>query len=105
MGFTVHTLWDVYGSRREQTLGDDEWIKESAKRGWVCLTRDELRTHRQTILDVRARIFRVGRGARTAEEQIEWIRRNANRIVLASRREGPFVYVIREKRIERVVPS
>lgn len=103
MGFRVHTLWDVYGPQREQALGDDEWISDSATNGWICLTRDELRIHRETILRSGARIFRLGRGARTAADQIAWIRTNLGRIERAARRPGPYVYVIRERAIERVL--
>ena len=104
MGFEVHTLWEVYGAVREQSLGDEEWIRDAAERGWICITRDELRIHRRALLDTGARIFRIGRGARTATEQIAWIQRNLHRIILASRRPGPYVYVIREATIERILP-
>lgn len=105
MGFTVHTLWEVYGPQREQDLGDGEWISDSADNGWVCLTRDELRIHRETILRSGARIFRLGRAARTATDQIAWIRTNLSRIERAARGPRPYVYVIRERTIERVLPG
>lgn len=100
----IHTLWDVYGPDREQSLGDEEWIAVAARSGWVCITRDELRLHRETIRRSGARIFRIGRGARTAAQQIEWIRRNVHRIVRASKRPGPYIYVIRENSVDKVFP-
>ena len=55
----------------------------------------------QAIRASAARVFRVGRGARNAELQIAWIATNVHRIVLRSRRSGPYVDVIRERSVER----
>lgn len=94
-------------SRTEQTLDDDVWIVEQSEAGRVLLTRDHLRLgrHREAIPTSAARIFRIGDGARTAELQITWIRTNAHRIVRRSRRDGPFIDVVREKTVERDWPK
>jgi hypothetical protein len=106
MGFVVHTLFDVYGKDAEQGTKDPEWIKDCGTRGWVALCRDKLRHpgERTTIERYGTRVFSIGRSARNADRQIDYLRANINRIVKQARKPGPYIYRVDRDRIERLWP-
>lgn len=106
-GYTARTVWDVYGIEREQTLDDEVWIRDSAVSGWVCLTWDYLRSPRRlrpAIAESRAKVFRIGREANNAATQVAWLQTNIHRIIQRSRRDGGWIWVVRERRIEPYWP-
>lgn len=106
MGFVVHPLYVVYGPEAEQSKEDPDWIPDAAKRGWVILCRDKLRHEgeRPAIEKSKARVFRVGRSARNADEQIVYIKNNIQTIVRRAQHPGPYIYRIDRKGLEKVYP-
>lgn len=105
-GHEVKTLFEVYGREAEQGTQDPEWIKDCVANGWVALTRDKLRHpgERELIVAHGAKVFRVAKKARTGPDQIRFVLSNLNRIVQRSRKPGPFIYRIDEKRVTRIWP-
>lgn len=104
LGFTIHTLWDIYGEHQDEDIDDDVWITDSARNGWVALTWDMLkkpRRHRQTIADTGARVFRFERNLDTAQAQIDAFTVNQYRFIQRAQRPGPYIDVIRSKTIDR----
>jgi hypothetical protein len=99
-GYVVRTLWEVYGEVVEQTLDDDVWIRDCGRNGWIALTRDYLRLHREAIAKARTRVFRIGRAAGNADLQIAWLKTNRHRIEQQSRKPGPYIRVIRETTVD-----
>lgn len=102
LGYTTHTLADVYGPQRAERVKDPRWIRRSANEGWVGVTRDDLRPWRGVIVEARARIFRIGRAAKNTDLQAKWIMNNINRIVQRARKPGPWMYVVRENTLESI---
>lgn len=102
LGYTTYTLADVYGSQGAERVKDPRWIRRSANEGWIGVTRDDLRPWRGVIVEARARIFRIGRAAKNTDLQTRWIMININRMVQRARKQGPWMYVVREKTLESV---
>lgn len=107
MGLVVHTMYEVYGAAIEQSKEDPDWISDASTRGWVILSRDKLRRkgERPAIVASRARVFRVARAAKNANEQVRYIRNNIAVILRRSKQEGPFIYRIDENDVEKVFPK
>lgn len=105
LGYTVHAMFEVY-PETEESEKDPDWIREQSELGRVLLCRDYLRHpgEREAVEEHRARMFRVGRSAKNAEGQIRYIQNNINRIEQRSRKPGPYIYRVDEKRIEKVFP-
>jgi len=93
-GFTVHTLASVYGEQRAQAVSDEEWIKRSAVRGWVVLTKDDrIRRRPAELRAVRAhavRMFCLTNANLQGPEQLDRLLANINRIVQRSQHQGPW---------------
>lgn len=106
LGFVVHPLFEVYGGEAEQTTKDPDWIADSAREGWACLCRDKLRhaRERETVTIHSARIFRVAKSARTAEEQTALIRKHIVKIERLARKPGPYIYRIEWSDVVKVYP-
>ena len=102
-------MWSVYGPSAEQRVDDETWIRESAAKGSVLLTRDAriryVRSEREAIERAQAKVFRVARGALTAEQQVSWIKNNLNRILHRARKPGPYVYVVHERDVIKQWPE
>ena len=83
LGFTVHTMAEVYPRGEDERVIDARWIADADRAGWVALTKDE-------------------RIVRNAED--DYLETNINRIVRRSRRSGPFVDVVYRDGVERRWP-
>jgi PIN like domain len=105
-GYSVVTLFEVYGEEAEQGTKDPEWIKDCAANGWIALCRDRLRHkgERPLIEKHGTKVFRVAAKARTGPEQIQFVINNIHRIMQRARWPGPFIDRVEEHRVERVWP-
>ncbi len=109
MGYTVHTLAEVYGERRAQELEDEEWIEHAGRENWVVLTKDDRIRYRHAERDAFVaaglRVFCLTTGKLRAEQQTARFVNNINRIVRQARNPGPYIYAVYEKRVERIWPE
>jgi hypothetical protein len=106
-GLAVVTIFDHYGVEASQTVADDEWLPEAARRGWPVLCCDSKHRKRRrpaeraALLDSRVQEF-VLNGNVPAAENVTRVMRNLAAIVTACRSPGPFVYRVHPARIERL---
>lgn len=70
-GYTVHTMWSVYGPDAEQRISDVQWLTEGA---------------------AGARIFLLTNPQLVGAEQNTIFLDNIHRIIKLSRKPGPYVY-------------
>ena len=108
LGFVVHTLADVYGERRAQTIADREWIERAGQENWVVLTKDDRiryrRVERDAFVAANLRVFCLTTAKLRGEDQTARFVNNINRILQRSRKSGPYIYGVYEKRLGRIWP-
>lgn len=108
LGFVVHTLADVYGERRAQEIADREWIERAGQENWVVLTKDDRiryrRVERDAFVAANLRVFCLTTAKLRGEDQTARFVNNINRILQRSRKSGPYIYGVYEKRLGRIWP-
>lgn len=72
LGYTIHTPWELYGSRYEaQGAPDEDWLGRVSQRGWAVLNRDAKIYERPSELEAyrraRVQVFLLPGEARAAE--------------------------------------
>jgi hypothetical protein len=105
VGFTVHTMADVYGEALGQKLGDVEWIPDVTEQGLVILSKDSALRHGdelEAIIESTARVFLAPDAQSTAAAQIERFTTNRFRIAMRARKPGPLVCIVRPSNLETV---
>ncbi len=106
-GLSVVTIFEHYGVEESQSVADDEWLPETARRGWPVLCCDSKHRKRRrpaeraALLDSGVREF-VLNGNVPATENVARVLQNLNAIVTACALPGPFVYRVHPARIERL---
>jgi hypothetical protein len=99
LGYTVFTIWDVFPQELDdRSVSDPQWLWHSARRGWVCLTFDELRkppSVPRELVASGARVFRYENALGTAPLQIAAFEANQHRIRRWATKAGPYRRVIR----------
>lgn len=73
-GWIVHRISSLYPNDA-QDVPDEEWISQSAKRGWAMLTKDQHIRYRATELGSLAggQIFCLASGNLKVAESAEWL--------------------------------
>lgn len=101
------TIFEHYGVEESQSVADDEWLPETARRGWPVLCCDSKHRKRRrpaeraALIDSGVREF-VLNGNVAATENVARVLQNLTAIVTACARPGPFVYRVHPARIERL---
>ena len=107
-GFTVHTLHSMYGDGAEERVEDVTWISDAAALGHVLLTKDRrilrVPAERQAVRASKARVFCLFSQKLSGQAQIDCFLKNQYRIVQRSRKEGPYVQIVRADEVEKVWP-
>lgn len=108
LGLVVYTLADVYGERRAQEIADREWIERAGQENWVVLTKDDRiryrRVERDAFVAANLRVFCLTTARLRGEDQTARFVNNINRILQRSRKSGPYIYGVYEKRLGRIWP-
>lgn len=108
-GLIVHTLTEIYGEQRAQTIEDLEWISLAAERDLVVFCKDDhIRrrpAERQSLLDGNVRVFCLTNARLTFAEQASYFVSNRFRIFQACRKPGPYVYGVYRDHITRLWPK
>lgn len=107
-GYTVHTMWSVYGPDAEERVSDVQWVTEGAERGWVLLSKDAKMRHRSVELAAieatGARVFYLTNQQLLGAKQNMIFLHNIHRIIRLSRKPGPYVYGVYRDRVVRLWP-
>jgi hypothetical protein len=103
------TLAERYGVPADQDITDERWLRDSGERGEVVFMKDaRVRfnpAEKAAIVEFRVRGFCLARRDLPAAEMAARFLRSMPRIALACEDDGPFVYAVHEKRIERLALS
>ena len=109
LGCIVHTLADVYGEKRSQSVEDHEWLQRAGRNDWIVLTKDDRiryrHVEREAFMSANLRVFCLTTAKLNAEQQTARFVDNINRIVQRARKSGPYIYGVYEGRLERIWPS
>lgn len=107
-GLRVVTIFEHYGIEASQTVQDDDWLSEAARRGWPVLCCDSKHRKRRrpaeraALLDGGVREF-VLNGNVQAAVNVSRVLHNLAAIVAVCGSPGPFVYRVHPTRIERLI--
>ena len=108
LGLTVQTEVSVFGHVPEG-IADAVWLDRAAREGWIVFTKDARIRYRVAEISVLAeggvKAFVLSGGNLSGPEQARRFVWNINRIRRACRREGPFVFAVRARGIERLWPE
>jgi PIN like domain len=106
LGYKVVAMFQEYPDT-EESERDPDWIREQTRKGRVLVCRDKMRhtDEKETVKRESARMFRVASSAKNAEEETRYLGININRIEQRSRKPGPYIYRVEEKRIVKVFPK
>ncbi len=108
LGFTVHTMADVYPRGEDERVIDARWIADAGRAGWVALTKDKriVRNPDEQDALVRShlRVFAIANQHLTGLQMGAYLETNVNRIVRRARKPGLFVDVVYREGVERRWP-
>jgi PIN like domain len=106
-GWQHRTHFEVFG-HRDQAVTDVEWLERCGSESWIVLTKDRrIRYRPAEIAAVRrfaVKAFVLTVGNLTAAEQARRFNENRSRIEQACREDGPFLYAVHARRIQRLFP-
>jgi PIN like domain len=106
-GLSVVTIFEHYGIEASQTVQDNEWLHEAARRGWPVLCCDSKHRKRRRPAE-RAALLHGGvrefvlNGNVPAAVNVARVMHNLEAIVAVCSSPGPFVYRVHPTRIERL---
>jgi hypothetical protein len=98
-------MTDYYGEQEAQRLPDVEWIPDVTGAGFVIFSKDSgLKTspERDAVVACGARVFLLPDAQAPARHMIERYVANRFRIARRARRPGPYIFMVRPDRLERV---
>ncbi len=106
-GVSLTTLREHYGVPADQRVEDTAWISLTAERGWIGFHKDAAirrnEVERLTVLATGARLFCIPRADRSAQENAARFVNNLADIVGAAKQDGPFIYSLHPRTIERLL--
>jgi hypothetical protein len=96
VGYTVHTMREVYGEETAQTLKDERWLRKCGREGWVVFSKDKRLRNRRTreyraLVAWGIKAFLLPSGRMGGAEQIARYVDNRYRIALRCKKPGPFI--------------
>jgi hypothetical protein len=104
LGFTVHTMAEMYPRGEDVRVLDARWIADADRAGWVALTKDEriVRNAEEqgALVRSRLRVFAIANQHLTGPQMVTYFETNINRIVRRARKRGPFVDVVYRDGVE-----
>jgi hypothetical protein len=108
VGYVVHTLVSVYGQRAGERIADEHWLERCGTEGWVVLTKDDAirrrPLERQALERHGVRAFILTTASLTGPQQVDRIMTNLNRIIQRSRKPGPSICAIYQRRVVQIWP-
>jgi hypothetical protein len=106
-GLDLVTLAEQYGIPEDEDVTDVQWLTDIGKLGWVVFMKDGAIRHEpaeQAALTAhKVRCFSLTDRSKPAWVMANHFLNNLPAIVRACRDEGPFIYGVQDKRIERYV--
>jgi hypothetical protein len=108
LGFTVHTMAEVYPGGADERVVDARWIADADRAGFVALTKDERifrnAQEQEALARSRLRVFAITNQHLTGPEMAAYFATNISRIVRRAMKRGPLVDVVYRDSVERRWP-
>ena len=105
-GLRLVTLAERYGVPADELVTDEIWLAEAGRRGECVFMKDRRvrynAAEKAAILLHEVRCFCLGRRDLSAEAMADRFLVNLDRIATACDERGGFLYVVHERRIERL---
>jgi len=105
-GLRLVTLAEHYGIPADESVADIEWLELAGRNEWVVFLKDaRIRSRtveREAVKAFSVRCFCISRQDLTAEQMAERYLAHLEAITAACAEDGPFIYSVQERRIERL---
>jgi len=105
LGLDIVTLAERYGIPADEGISDETWLREAGRNGEIVLTKDYRIKSRPAELEAikrnKVKCFCISSANISADEMIERFQINLQRMIRASSANGPFLYVVHSKSIEK----
>jgi hypothetical protein len=105
-GLRLVTLSERYGIPADETVPDDQWLKDAGERGEAVLMKDARIRYRPAekaaLVTYAVRCFCLTGGNRTGDEMAACFLDNLDAITTACAERGPFIFAVQRRRIERL---
>jgi hypothetical protein len=106
-GLVLTTMREHYGKIGAQRVADTEWIELTAQRGWIAFHKDAAirrnLVEQMAVTRFGARMFCVPNANLTAAEAAKRFTRNIRAIEAAAEADGPFIYSVHTRTVERLL--
>ena len=100
------TLSEHYGIPADEGIADTEWLGLAGRNGWAMFLKDaRIRSRtveREAVEAFSVRCFCISRQDLTAPQMAERYFTHLDAITAACAEDGPFIYAVHERRIERL---
>lgn len=107
-GLRLVTLAEHYGIPADEAIVDTEWLELAGRNGWAVFLKDaRIRSRtveRQTVETFSVRCFCISNQNLAAPLMAERYLAHLDAITQACVEDGPFIYAVHERRIERLDP-
>ncbi len=101
------TLAERYGIPEDERVTDERWLRDTGRLGEAVFMKDSRVRYKvaekRAITQFRARCFGLARQDLRAEEMAARFLNNLHQITEACRDEGPFIYAVHARRIDRIL--
>lgn len=105
-GLRLTTLAEHYGIPADEAVSDEEWLGLAGARGWVVFMKDARVRYnvaeREAVKAHRARCFCLSNQNLSGEAMARRFLDNLDAITTACAAEGPFIYSVHQRRLERL---
>ena len=105
-GLRLTTLAEHYGVPADETVTDEEWLSLAGSRGWAVFMKDARVRYnlaeREAVRTHRVRCFCLSNQNLAAEAMAAQFLGNLDAIVDACADDGPFIYAVHRRRIDRL---
>ena len=105
-GLRLTTLAEHYGVPADEKVPDEDWLELAGARGWLVFMKDAgVRynlAEREAVKAHRARCFCLSNQNLTGEAMAGRFLDNLDAIAAACVADGPFIYAVHQRRIERL---
>ncbi len=105
-GLRLVTLSERYGIPADETVPDDQWLREAGERGEAVFMKDARIRYRSAekaaLVTHAVRCFCLTGGNLTGDEMAACLLDNLDAITAACAEPGPFLYAVQRRRIERL---
>ena len=106
-GLRLVTLAERYGIPDDERVTDERWLRDAGRRGEAVFMKDARVRYKvaekRAVTQLQVRCFCLSRQDLRADEMAGRFLDNLHRITEACRDDGPFIYAVHGRRIDRIL--